>query len=102
MEHGDIILFRLLGGGDLHFVGNGAGEEDHQVGIADLFLHGPVFFWEHLGFVALFLADFLVATYHAFITADDDDTHILTFLSELVKTNRGFENKADPKWVSYD
>ena len=84
MEHGNVVLFRLLGGGDLHFVGDGAGEEDHQVGIADLFLHRPVFFREHLGLVAIFLTDLLVTTYHAFVSADDDDTHMLTFLSWLV------------------
>lgn len=83
MEHGDIVLFRFLCGSDLHFVGYGAGKEDHQVGIADLLFHRPVFFGKDFGFVAVFLTDLLITADHALISADDDDTHILTFLSAV-------------------
>ena len=75
MEHRDAVFLGLLGGADHHFVGNGAGKQNHQVGRADLLLHGAVLLGEYLGLVAVFLTYFLVAADHTFVAADNYNAH---------------------------
>ena len=65
-----------------HFVGDGMGEEDHEIGTADPVVHAPLHFAEDFCFAAVFLAQVLILTLHTFITADDDNTH--EYFSDLL------------------
>ena len=75
MEHRNTVFLGLLRGANHHLVGNSAGKQDHQIGRADLLLHGTVLLGEYLRFVSVFLTYFLVATNHTLVAADNYYAH---------------------------
>ena len=58
-----------------HFVGNGTGEQDHQIRHPDLFLHGSFFLGKNFRLASEAFADILILTYHSFITAYNYNAH---------------------------
>lgn len=82
----------VLSGGFLdrtayHFVGNGIGEQHHQIGAANLFFEISRHFGKNLGLVSELFADLPVLTLHTFITADDDNAHGNLLLYRLAYAN---------------
>ena len=72
---GDILFLGLLGCADDHFVGNRVGEQNQKVRVAQIFAQHSLLFGIDLGLAAEFFTDILILTHHAFVAADDDDTH---------------------------
>ena len=58
-----------------HFVGNGTGEQDHQIRHPDLFLHGSFFLGKNFRLASEAFADILILTYHSFISAYNYNAH---------------------------
>lgn len=76
---GDVFLGRFLSGTGDHLVGNGAGEDHHQVGRADLPLEVGGHSGEYLGPVSEIFSEGAVLSLHPFVSADNDDAHMVSF-----------------------
>ena len=73
--HQGVGALGSFGGTGHHFMGDGAGKENHQIRGADLLFEIGGHFGEDLGPAAVGFAKGLVLPLHSFISAYNDDTH---------------------------
>ena len=70
-----VLALQLTQGPLHHFVGHGAGEKDHQVGIAQLVPQAPGRLGEHLGLAPVRLTELLVPALHALVSSQYHNAH---------------------------
>lgn len=67
-----------------HFMRAGMGEQDQDIRRTDPFVHAALHFAEYLSFVSSLLTKLFILSLHAFITADNHNTHMLPQFCSLL------------------
>lgn len=68
-----------------HFVGNGVGEQNHQIRRADFLFQRAGFLWKYLCLTAVFLTDVRIFPAHAFVSTDNYNAHKILLVLDCVK-----------------
>ena len=84
MGYGNLVPLGFPGSADDHFVGNGIGKDNQKVRASHFLFQGTVFLGKHLGFAAISLADVFVLTLHAFVSADNYNTHSFSLSGDAI------------------